>query len=96
MLTKPWEEWTLSNALVSAAQKVYVKLPEMLGLDSTLPPEEVVSRLKRFFEDAEDPLASHILLSRIVNLSLKMLGEDWQVRLLKLMEEVNTCQASQP
>ena len=80
---------------MKAAERVYPKLPEMLGLNSGLQPEEIVSRLKRFFDGGEDPLASHILLSRIVNLSLKMLGEDWQVRLLKLLEEVNTCQASQ-
>ncbi|MEM4187404.1 MAG: hypothetical protein QW801_09070 [Candidatus Caldarchaeum sp.] len=96
MSTKPWEEWTLSNALVSAAQKVYVKLPEMLGLDSTLPPEEVVSRLKRFFEDAEDPLTGHILFLRIINMSFKILGEEWHVKLLRLMEEVDTCQVGQP
>ncbi|MEM4179376.1 MAG: hypothetical protein QXJ55_06865 [Candidatus Caldarchaeum sp.] len=95
MSTKPWEEWTLSNALVSAAQKVYIKLPEMLGLDTSLPPEEIFSRLKRFFDGGEDPLAVQVLLSRIVNLSLKMLGEEWQTMLLKLLEEVNTCQASQ-
>ncbi|MEM2238285.1 MAG: hypothetical protein QW351_07965 [Candidatus Caldarchaeum sp.] len=90
------EKNPVSEALVQAAETIYHKLPEMADIDTDLQPEEIFSRLKRFFDDGEDPLASHILLSRIVNLSLKMLGEDWQVRLLKLLEEVNTCQASQP
>ncbi|MEM4306478.1 MAG: hypothetical protein QXD61_10955, partial [Candidatus Caldarchaeum sp.] len=85
----------VSEALVKAAERAYPKLPEMLGLNSGLQPEEIVSRLKRFFDGVEDPLAVQVLLSRIVNTSLKMLGEEWQTMLLKLLEEGNTCQASQ-
>lgn len=90
------EKNPVSEALVKAAERVYHKLPEMADISTDLQPEEIFSRLKRFFDGSEDFLATHFLLSRIVNISLKLLEPDLQLTLLKILKGVNNCQASQP
>ncbi|MEM4417019.1 MAG: hypothetical protein QXD32_03060 [Nitrososphaerota archaeon] len=76
---------SVSEALVRAAAKVYQKLPDMLGLDSSLSPEEIVARLKLFFDGSNDSLASQLVISYIINMALKELGHDGQPRLLILL-----------